>query len=227
MRQQIISLGLAFLLINSNAVYAQYNVSSFNYCSSLCGLGTLYVTGLELEGRRLSASTVALEWKTRSEVNSYYFELERSIGDSAGFVVVGSLPAAGNSSVTLRYKLNDLNNFQGVSYYRVKETGQDNRFLYSNTVAVKGMNTNATIMIFPNPGRDHEAVANIGGFKNGEAIILTVTDMAGRLVGTKHVLYNNGQLLQVNSICHLAPGSYILTAAGKTGRGGCRFIIVN
>jgi hypothetical protein len=113
-----------------------------------------------------------------------------------------------------------------VSYYRVKKTGLDNRFLFSNTIVVRGKNTRAAVRIYSNPGMAHEAVASISGFKTAEILVIEVTDMAGRRLGSKNILYKNGLLVQLNSICRLSAGSYILSVGGKTGRSSCRFIII-
>ena len=227
MYKKTIYLFLFYLLTGNGSVNAQYNISLFNYCGYFCGGGTLAVTGLELEGTRLNESIVALKWKTRSEINSRHFELERSFGETAGFMVAGILPAAGNSSITLQYRLNDLNDFTGITYYRVKETGLDNSYQYSNSIAVKGYGHKPSIMVYPSPGRIDVAVAKISGFKADETIVLQVTDIAGRLIGTKSFPYNSGVVIKLHSFGNLSTGSYILTVTGKTDKSGCRFIIVN
>lgn len=216
-----------FLLSSSGAVYAQYNASLFSYCDYFCPGGALPVTGLELEGNRLNESTVALKWKTRTEINSRHFELERSFGDSTGFTLVGLLPAAGNSSVTLQYKLNDRNDFTCISYYRVKEKGLDNSYQFSNTIAVKGMGNRAAVVVYPNPGRNDAAVARITGFKPAETVEVRITDITGKRMGVKTVLYNDGLVIKLNSLAFLSAGWYILTVTGKTGTMSTRFIIVN
>jgi hypothetical protein len=227
MYKKIISLGLFYLIAGSSTVYAQYNLSSFNYCGYLCGSGTLHATGLELEGTRMNEFTVALIWKTRTEINSRHFEIERSFGDSTGFIVAGTQPAAGNSSVSLQYKLNDPNNFTGISYYRVKETDHDNSHQYSNTIAVKGTGNKTAVVIYPNPGSNDAAVARITGFRAAETLMLRVTDIAAKLVGTKNILYNAGLIIKLSALGHLGPGYYILTVTGKTEKLHSSFIIIN
>lgn len=216
-----------FLLSSSVAVYAQYNASLFSYCDYFCPGGALPVTGLELEGTRLDESTVVLKWKTRTEINSRHFELERSFGDSTGFTLVGLLPAAGNSTVTLQYKLNDMNDFTGISYYRVKEKGLDNSYQFSNTIAVKGLGNKVSVLVYPNPGRNEAAVARITGFKPAETVEVRITDITGKRMGVKTVLYNDGMVIKLNSLAFLSAGWYILTVTGKTGTMSTRFIIVN
>jgi hypothetical protein len=227
MYKKISSLVLVYLLICNSPVHAQYNISSFNYCSYLCNNGTLPVSGLELEGNRINESTVALKWKTRSEINSRHFELERSFGDSTGFTVADILPAAGNSTITLQYKLNDPNDFTGITYYRVKEKDLDNSYQFSNTIAVKGTGNKAGIMVYPSPGRNDAVIAKLTGFKAAETIVLQVTDIAGKIMGTKTVLYNDGLIIKLHSLGYLSAGYYILTVTGKTNKLSSSFIIIN
>lgn len=63
-------------------------------------------------------NSAILDWSTKSENNSSYFMVERSINGSDWDYFSG-LPATGNSSVPTIYRLYDVGPLPGLSYYRL------------------------------------------------------------------------------------------------------------
>ena len=79
----------------------------------------------------LSNDKVNCTWETASEINNDYFTVERSVnGDD--FEDVGTVKGRGNSSTTSRYHFTDNNPFEGISYYRFKQTDFDGKYTYSS-----------------------------------------------------------------------------------------------
>lgn len=81
---------------------------------------------------------ISLNWKTASEKNTYYFNIERTsvknkvIQDD--WKIVGEVKATGNSTVSKQYSYTDKNITAGMYAYRLKIINLDGSFLYSNTV---------------------------------------------------------------------------------------------
>jgi len=102
----------------------------------LCG-----VADLPIELKSYSAnyikehSDVRVAWTTSSETNNHFFTVERS-EDGMNYVVLGTVPGAGNSSEPLDYSLIDNNPLPGTSYYRLKQTDYNGNFKYNGTVVV-------------------------------------------------------------------------------------------
>ena len=71
-----------------------------------------------------------LQWQTAQEQNSRDYSIERST-DGANYTPIGSVPAAGNSSMPLSYSFLDPAPVTGNNYYRLKEIDEDNHFMYS------------------------------------------------------------------------------------------------
>jgi hypothetical protein len=69
--------------------------------------------------RRQNSSALLL-WQTSSEVNTGYFEIQRS-NDGINFTTIGYVQAAGNSNVLLSYSFIDEHPLDGTSYYRIME----------------------------------------------------------------------------------------------------------
>jgi hypothetical protein len=81
-------------------------------------------------------SKVLTKWITASETNNDYFVVEKSktISD---FSEVGRVEGAGNSNTELQYELSDVNPFEGLSYYRLKQVDFDGSETFSQIVAVE------------------------------------------------------------------------------------------
>jgi hypothetical protein len=96
-------------------------------------------------------SNITLKWATASETNNDFFTIERSF-DCINFDIVGTIAGAGNSRQTLHYSFTDAKTFNGIVYYRLKQTDFDGQFEYSNIISA---NCNdkplQEIEIYPNP----------------------------------------------------------------------------
>jgi len=90
---------------------------------------------------------VQLSWATASEVNSSYFEIQRSSNGKA-WDKIGEVPALQNSSSAYQYTFFDSNPLKGTSYYRLKMIDLDQTFAYSKlqSVKIKSLTT-----VYPNP----------------------------------------------------------------------------
>jgi len=148
---------------------------------SLNWLILLPAKGLELTAVR-SADVVQLNWKTISEINSDYFEIERSI-DGRNFTKVGaSIKAAGNSDAEKFYSITD--NVRGVEspvvYYRVKLMDVNSKRAYSNVAAVKLPENGAVITLSPNPFISEINVT--AALEENVAYTVRMMDVSGRTV---------------------------------------------
>ncbi|WP_027419598.1 T9SS type A sorting domain-containing protein [Crocinitomix catalasitica] len=68
--------------------------------------------------------SVDLKWETASEINSDYFEIERS-NDGVLWQFIGELEGNGNSSRPKFYNLKDYYPLMGISYYRLTQVDYD------------------------------------------------------------------------------------------------------
>ena len=95
-------------------------------------------------------SIVDVKWITASELNSDYFTVERS-QDGFNFEFVAKVPGAGRSTTLKKYVAQDEKPYQGVSYYRLKQTDYDGKFKYSKIIVVDFLNADLGLRIYPNP----------------------------------------------------------------------------
>jgi len=78
---------------------------------------------------------VLLEWTVASQVNNEGYTIERSRNLSV-WSVVDSIPGNGTTNMELRYSLIDDNPFEGVSYYRLKQTDHNGKTETFNPIAI-------------------------------------------------------------------------------------------
>lgn len=98
---------------------------------------------LPIELKNFSASvinnrSVALQWRTSSEANSDYFEVEKS-DDNQFFYSLGRITAAGNASTEKSYSFTDatITTLNKPVFYRLRLVDKDGKFKLSNVVSVK------------------------------------------------------------------------------------------
>ncbi len=91
--------------------------------------------------------SVELTWRSASEQNSDYYEIQRSaIGTE--FESLDKVTAAGESYTTRRYRYRDIEPLETVSYYRLKMVDRDGSAEFSKVVLV---NYESEFHVYPNP----------------------------------------------------------------------------
>jgi hypothetical protein len=164
---------------------------------------------------------VIVKWTATREMNSNYYEVERSL-DAVKFSPIGHISSKGNNSGDSRYEIVDSAPAEGINFYRLKQVDKDSKVMYSLVVAVNRTKTAINkIAVYPNP---------VNKF-----ITLTVTDKAqvysGKLINAEGriILNLKGNVYQVNqhlnnNIDKLKAGLYVLKLADGKEQFSLRFI---
>lgn len=133
---------------------------------------------------KLNNDVVDLDWTTATEVNNDYFTVEKTI-NGKDFIYIDKIDGAGNSSQKLNYHTIDPQPFDGISYYRLKQTNYDNTFSYSNLVPVNVIKNNG-INIYPNPTADGKISLVFKNLIEPNSII-QVSDIKGKIVFSENI----------------------------------------
>jgi len=124
-------------------------------------VGLLYFNAVPDNGR------VDLSWATSSELNNAWFTVERSKDGVTFDQVVRQATKAfdGNSNVQLDYTAVDPKPYNGLSYYRLKQTDKDGKEAYSS---IRTVNFNAAgpLSVYPNPTRGQVFVSGLAVSQN-------------------------------------------------------------
>jgi|GEM_PF-939061 len=134
-------------------------------------------------------TSVDVRWATAQEVNSGYFEIERSTlknGVRSTFERIASVSAAGNSQSTINYGFIDEAVSKGNTYiYRLRIVDKDGSFDYSNEIAVAfGTGTEELWLgdVLPSPIQNDASISILIPTTN--LANLRLVDMSGKTVST-------------------------------------------
>ncbi|MFT3844505.1 MAG: T9SS type A sorting domain-containing protein [Lacibacter sp.] len=168
--------------------------------------GILPVTLTGFSGKWTN-NEVILNWQTASEFNAGYFEIQRS-HDSRTFETVGTLKAAGNSSIINQYKFVDHDVVGGTYYYRLNMVDNDSRSQYSNVIRLYQYGS-SNIQILPNPFSTQLSV--LITLEKSEDGYIRVTDQNGQIVYNNYRRLDIGKnIVLLNGLSSLSPGTYFM-----------------
>jgi hypothetical protein len=80
---------------------------------------------------------VVIKWSTASEQNADFFTVERS-QDGVNFISIARVAASGNSSTVKNYSYLDTKVYQGITYYRIRETDFNANSSFSEMLLLNG-----------------------------------------------------------------------------------------
>lgn len=157
---------LALSQVGFSQIYSVGNNAGFAF-SYVEGEGAVVPLPIELTNfiAYVQNSWVNLEWQTASEINNDYFTVEKS-KTAIDWIIITKVNGAGNSSNTLSYSTTDQTPYNGISYYRLKQTDFDGKYSYSQIRAVN-FNDEKTddIRVYPNPVTDELIIEITGNSK--------------------------------------------------------------
>lgn len=172
------------------------------------GQSVLPVTLVGFDAEKKEKS-VQLSWKTSSETNSDFFEIQRS-PNAKDWKSLGRVQSAGDSKEQAIYTYPDNGPVSGSNYYRLKMVDRDGTFAFSQIRRVQ-WSSNA-LAVFPNPAVDRLEMdvddwAKVVAVKilNAGGNVVEVHKPATAL-GKKHVRLTGFQ-----------PGNYILRVEYRDG----------
>ncbi len=203
--RKISCLAIMLLILQSKA-FAQYNVGNgCGFAYSCAGELPLPIELLYFKAECMQ-SNVNFKWATASETNNNFFSLERSF-DGVYFESFGVVAGAGNSSHTIHYSDTYKNAFNGISYYRLKQTDFDGTYEYSNIIAVNcNDKTNREIKIYPNPAQDMISVNVDCPLKNAEFFLISTTGVEFELKTNVNAHTQDAFTIDVSGF---SPGIYL------------------
>lgn len=94
---------------------------------------------------------IVLNWTTASENNNDYFTIEESENGS-DWNAIGTVNSKGNSSIAQQYSFTTTGTADEISYFRLRQTDLDGKFVYFNVIKVNNCNAVLSgVNIYPNP----------------------------------------------------------------------------
>lgn len=158
-------------------------------------------------------------WETATEINNDFFTIEKS-KDGFHFNEIAKLEGAGNSSQEIEYSFVDEAPYEGINYYRLKQTDFDGKFEYFEIKGVKYEGRNqkesleTSLSVSPNPFTSHFNLA-FHSSTEGQAQ-LYIIDMNGKQVFSDQIQTSPGSNVYMFSEGDkLIQGTYVLNLFQK------------
>lgn len=142
------------------AIDPAFSGSPFSEEQSFKTLSTLPVTLISFTAEN-TESQVALKWKTTTEINSSFFEIQRS-KNAKDWAKIGEVSASGESSGVRDYSFQDEKPFSGNNYYRLKMIDKDQTYAFSGIRNVRFAGS-PEISFYPNPVIGQLTIKTKGG----------------------------------------------------------------
>jgi hypothetical protein len=190
------------------------NISVTAYADNVCMI-PLPVELTDFSATEKNSDSVNVQWVTQSEVNSNYFELERSF-DALNFTSINTIAAKGNSQTKQNYSVDvkDMKEYPE-TYFRLKIIDQNGNTNQSNIISLNRNNKNTlngTVKLINDPfNNSHQLKFNL---KRAENLKLKLVDVFGKSVREIDQL----QLPQGSYTYHLpsglASGTYFMIIEG-------------
>lgn len=158
-----------------------------------------------------SDNGINLVWQTAQEMNSAYFEIQKS-SDMRNFMTAGRIEAAKDANSLTNYKFKDNYPLTKEVYYRLKMVDQDGTYEYSKIVSYERTNHNQAVTILGNPVSKGN---NIRFDSNNIPIeSIKITDIMG--IEQPIMYINTGNVYEITPR-NIKSGLYILQLGNNSG----------
>ena len=152
---------------------------------------------------------IALFWKTSFEVNSNYYEIQRS-RDGQNFSKIGNVYAQGNSLTEKSYSFKDLLPLKGTNFYRLSMVDLDGNMSYSKTVAVNIKITHSIMAGYARLSTETRKLSFSLNSDRAQNVRAALTDVTGRIYFTESLQLQPGSNSFSETINRYSKGIYYL-----------------
>ncbi|KAA3642577.1 MAG: T9SS C-terminal target domain-containing protein [Bacteroidetes bacterium] len=171
---------------------------------------------------------VQIDWKTSSEINNDYFEIEHA-ANGVEFKKIALVKGAGNSNTELSYTAIHQTPEFGYNYYRLKQVDFDGKSKTYNSKVVyfNEIQGGGFINVFPNPVRNGALYLELKSPKAGSYLI-DLVESNGKLILTKEVEIGGRQKLvrmELLQGLRIAKGVYYLKVKNNSSINNYKIIV--
>ena len=205
MNKLVAGANIITLAMPSNSLWVSHLM--YDYISLEANVVVLPVKLIVFTAEAKNNNQVNLNWVTGTEINSTYFDVEKST-DGVTFLSLGRIKSVGNASTGSTYALTDATPFIGTNYYRLKQVDVDGKYVYSDLKTANITRAN-TIQIYPNPAKDIITIQSSTVIQN-----IQIVDAVGKVQYTQ--AGNNGKQIKL-TVDKLAAGSYLVKVTSALG----------
>ena len=135
---------------------------------------------------------IQLKWRTLTEINNDFFEVQRSkTGEQ--FTPLAKKKGAGTTTVPIQYNYLDTEAKEGKTYYRLKQVDFSGESTYSDIISVDYQQSDEfQMLVYPNPAQGKSFTLAVSGLGDLSTLPVFVTDLIGRAVHSSNLNVING-----------------------------------
>ncbi len=171
----------------------------------------LPVSLVNFKAKRKDAATVSLSWETEDELNNDHFDVQRTFSPGNPFTTIATVDSKaghGTSSMKLSYDAQDLNDYSGVTYYRLVQKDLDGKSTISEIRTVTGSDAQPQVKVWPVPSKGRFSVL----FTNAPyATVIRVYNVDGKMVGKEETIVSG----VIKPITISTSGTYFIKGINK------------
>ena len=198
-----------YLMVDGNAG----DVCSFTVTGwTATGIIPLSVELIDFNGVTLPDANL-ISWKTASELNNDFFEVQRTF-DGVNFETIGTISGAGNSTKTNFYSFQDNSIRSGMVYYRLNQVDFDGNSFKTDLIKLDRLVTSeGLVAIYPNPTND---------FLNVEMNDLSGTESKLEVISLNGIILHSeviptGYVTKSINLSNLKSGAYLIQLSNDKG----------
>ena len=193
------------------------------WASAYRPVGPLPLNLLNFTAQKQGNNATLVQWKTSSEINTHYFDVERS-NDAINFQFLGKVNAAGNSSTEISYSFTDNQPLRGINYYRLKQVDIGGHLTYSPARLVRFDEPNGgLIKYYPNPTNGILNI-EIPQSMQQEAMVINISNAEGVMMDQVKRQSNSTTLLMID-MKRFAKGTYFIQVKTNTTNSTQRIVL--
>jgi hypothetical protein len=195
-------------------ITGRINVVAVGYdASGLVAADTFYffanaavlpITLSQFTGKTIEKANL-LQWQTATEINTQFFEIERSL-DAQNWSSIGTVKAAGNRQTIQNYDFLD-EKPASKNYYRLKSVDNDGKSAFSSVIYLSN-SKEYELEVFPIPSKQHVTIRY--NTPDSETAKVTIYDVVGKLCYTTEIAVDNTSSDYLIDISSLSKGVYLL-----------------
>jgi hypothetical protein len=204
--------------------YAEFSVASFSGGTGGAGFGPSGGGGVGLPvtwaGFDVNTEEVGneLTWKTASEQNTDYFEVQYSYDAKEFIAIPDHIPAAGNSADLRTYNFIHAD-FAPYVYYRIKQVDLDGKYDYSAIkLAKRAAGPSFVVNVFPIPMQEDNLLHVSAKGIDKSAMSITMTDITGKVIRHLSYIPSSESIKESFDMSPLTPGFYFIEVQNGQGK---------
>lgn len=216
-----VAVGYNFAWVQADdGTFTKYQMQGFNNKSVFAEVEAALPVHVVEFNAVADGNKAKLSWQTENAVPGSKFDLLRStLSAREDFKPLSTEtknnPTKQSGQAKEYYTYYDNTPYPGMNYYKLVETSPDGQ---SKVIAVKPvnfLNTNLSVVVYPNPITGSRTVkVKITGY-TGEKVALALYDIAGReIIHTQNYNYSPGAVIQLKAGQVLKSGVYLLRLTG-------------